>query len=178
MAENNTSSGNNTQVAGVMGATNAIPPQAWLYLIGVPLVIGGAYFILIKPLMKQLGAQTDGAKAADRLNDEVKRQPYWTGAYYKSFGGNTLKTHQAAEFATRLNGCMHDWASWSTPFGWGTDESCITGIFNLLGSKGNISMVSEQYSLMFNKELYSDLESEMAPEDLFAVTQKISQYAI
>ena len=39
-------------------------------------------------------------------------------------------------------------------------------------------MVSEQYSLMFNKELYADLESEMAPEDLFAVTQKISQYAI
>ena len=39
-------------------------------------------------------------------------------------------------------------------------------------------MVSEQYSLMYNNDLYADMESEMAPEDLFAVTQKISQYAI
>jgi|TARA_R110000824_G_scaffold199124_3_gene383175 hypothetical protein len=166
------------QQLSAMGAANAIPPQVFLYLIGVPLIIGGAYFILIKPLMKQIGAQTDAAKAADKLNDKVKSQPYWTGAYYKSFGGNTLKTHQAAEFATRLYNCMHAWDSWATPFGWGTDEACISGIFNLLGSKGNISMVSEQYSLMYNNDLYADMESEMAPEDLFAVTQKISQYAI
>ena len=170
-----------TQMGGMpqMGAaTSAIPPQAWFYLIGVPLLIGGVYFIVIKPMMIKIGAQTDAAKAADKMNDKVKSQPYWSGAYYKSFGGHTLQQYQAAQFATRLNNCMHEWWSWETPLGWGTDESCVAGVFNLLGSKGNISMVSEQYALMFNKELYADMESEMEPEDLFAVTQKISQYAI
>ena len=160
------------------GATSAIPPQAWAYLIGVPLVIGGVYFILIKPLMIKIGAQTDAAKAADKLNDKVKSQPYWSGAYYLSHGGNTLQPYQAAEFATRLYNCMHDWWSWETPLGLGTDEDCLTGIFNLLGSKGNISMVAEQYSLMFNYDLYSDMEGELSPEELFAITQKISLYAV
>jgi len=160
------------------GSTSAIPPRAWFYLIGVPLLIGGVYFIVIKPMMIKIGAQSDASKAADQLNDKVKSQPYWSGAYYKSFGGHTLQPFQAAQFATRLYNCMHEFWSLSTPFGWGTDEDCVAGVFNLLGSKGNISMVSEQYALMFNKELYGDMESEMEPEDLFAVTQKISQYAI
>lgn len=162
------------------GATSAIPPQAWLILIGVPIVVGGLYFLIAKPLMKRFGALTDAAKMADKMNDKVKSQPFWSGAYYKSGQGRgaTLQPFQAAQFATRLYNCMHEFWSLSTPFGLGTDESCITGVFNILGSKGNISIVSEQYALMFNKELYADLESEMEPEELFSITQKISQYAI
>jgi hypothetical protein len=171
-----------TQMGGMQqmggGSQSAIPPQAFLFLIGGALLVGGVYFIVIKPLMIKLGAQTDAAKAADKLNDKVKSQPYWSGAYYKSKGGNTLKVHQAAMFARKLNDCMHEWWSLQTPFGWGTDEDCITGIFGLLGSKGNISMVAEQYAMMFNTELYADMESELNEEELFSITQKISQYAI
>ena len=72
---------------------------------------------------------------------------------------------------------MHAWNSWQTPFGFGTDEACVAGVFNLLGSKGNISMVSEQYSLLYNKDLYNDMESEMDATEILQITQKISQYA-
>tara|TARA_R110000751_G_scaffold91334_1_gene179348 strand:- start:43 stop:606 length:564 start_codon:yes stop_codon:yes gene_type:complete len=163
-----------------MGAsTSVIPAGAWLLLIGVPIAIGGAYFLLIKPLLNKLGGQSDADKAAEQLNDKVKSQPYWSGAYYKSGQGRgaTLQPHQAGRMAQKLYDCMHGWTL-TTPFGIGTDETCITGVFNLLGSKGNISIVSEQYALMYNLELYADMESELEDTEMFAVTQKISQYAI
>ena len=158
-------------------ATSVIPPQAWFYIIGVPLFVGGVYFILVKPLMTKLGGLTQADKLADKQNDKMKRQPFWTPAYYKSYGGNSLQTWEAASFATRIYDCMHAWDSWSTPFGWGTDEACVAGVFNLLGSKGNISMVSEQYALLYNKDLYNDMESEMDATEMLQITQKISQYA-
>ena len=177
MEKSNKAAGNNTQVSGAMGVANAIPPQVFLYLIGVPLAIGASYFILIKPLLKKFGGQTEDSKAADDLNAKLKGQPYWSGSYYLSYGGDTIKTHEAAEFATRLHNCMHGWFD-GLIFGWGTDETCIFGIFGLLGSKGNISLVSQQYSLMFQRSLFSDMEDEMSSEELAQVAQKISLYAI
>ena len=38
-------------------------------------------------------------------------------------------------------------------------------------------MVSEQYSLLYNKDLYNDMESEMDATEILQITQKISQYA-
>ena len=35
-------------------ALSIIPPQAWFYIIGIPVVIGGAYFLVARPVLKKL----------------------------------------------------------------------------------------------------------------------------
>lgn len=160
---------------GAPSGASLIPPQAWLYLIGVPIAVGAVYFILVKPLLIKLGAQTEASKQADKINDQSKRQPFWTGNYYKQYGGNTLQTWEATAFASKLYDAMH--GQWFGT-GMGTDETAIYSVFNTLGSKGNISQVVEQYSLLHGSDLYTDLEDELEPEELVEVNQKISLYAV
>lgn len=160
------------------GGMGMIPPQAWLYIIGVPIVVGGVYFLVARPLMKKLNILQDKEdKELSKINDLMKKQPFWNGSWYKTNGGATLSDQDASMFAQKLIKAMGSTSGWYNPYSWGTDEEVIYGVFRSLGSKGNISKVVEAYAIKSNfRDLYTDLESELDNEDLSQVAQKISVY--
>jgi len=165
--------GNNKQSALAM-----LPPQAWLYIIGVPIVVGSVYFLVVKPILKATNVLKDKHdEEIDKINDKVKKQPFWNGSWYKTYGGATLSDQDASMFAKKLIDAMGSTSGWANPNSWGTDEETIYGVFASLGSKGNISKVVEAYAISSNyKDLYTDLEAELDNEDLNQVFQKISMY--
>ena len=154
------------------GMMSAIPPTAWFYIIGIPMVIGGIYFLVARPIMKKLNiVKTPEDKLADNTWNTIKLQPFWTANYYKSYGGDTIDQTEASNYANTLFQAMKG------GFGWGTDEASIMGVFSSLGSKGNISKVNEAYNIRYNADLLSHLEDELDVEDLLGIAQKISVYA-
>ena len=164
--------GTNPNIAKAGAVASAIPPQAWFYIIGVPIAIGGMYFLVAKPIMTKLNIlKTKEDEASDKVWAEVKKQPYWDGNYYKQKGGNTISPQEANDFATTLHQAMKGGA-----FGWGTDEHAINGVFSALGSKGNISMVAEAYNFTRGKDLVSELDGELNEAERMDLVQKISMY--
>tara|TARA_R100000152_G_C6770885_1_gene197220 strand:+ start:1239 stop:1787 length:549 start_codon:yes stop_codon:yes gene_type:complete len=167
-----TGGGTNPNMAKAGAVASAIPPQAWFYIIGIPLGIGGLYFLVYRPIMKKLNIlKTDEDEASDKVWTEVKKQPYWDGNYYKQRGGNTLSPQEANDFASTLYTAMKGGL-----FGMGTDEHAINGVFSALGSKGNISQVSEAYNLTRGADLVSDLDDELDEAERMDLVQKISMY--
>lgn len=158
-------------------ALSVIPPQAWFYIIGIPLVIGGVYFLVARPLLKKINViKTKEDVLADKTWNTIKLQPFWTANYYKTYAGDTISQNEASNYANILNQHMKggdDWWDW----GMGTDEPGVFGVFSTLGSKGNISKVAEAYNIRFNADLLSHLEDEMDTDDLLNIAQKISVYA-
>ena len=116
-----------------------IPPSMMIYVIGIPLTLGLVYFGLVRPVMRKFKLiETPEDKALKKLNDDVKRQPFWSASWYKTFGGNTLTDYDAGVFAQKLIDAMGS-TSWAiNPYSWGTNETKINGVFSALGSKGNI----------------------------------------
>jgi hypothetical protein len=154
-------------------ALSMIPPTAWFYIIGIPIVVGGVYFLVARPIMKKLNILEDKEdKEMDKINDNVKSQPFWTPNFYKKFGGDTISSTEAVNFANTLYRATRGGIT-----GWGTDEEAIFGVFNSLGSKGNISKVVEAYQIKHNSDLYTTLVDELDNEDMFEIAQKISLYA-
>jgi len=164
--------GTNSNIAKAGAVASAIPPQAWLYIIGIPIALGGMYFLMYKPILRKLNIiKTDEDEASDKVWTEVKKQPYWDGNFYKQNGGNTLTPQEANDFATSLYKAMKGGF-----LGMGTDEDAINGVFSALGSKGNISMVAEAYNLTRGGDLVSALDDELDEADRMAVVTKISTY--
>ena len=164
--------GTNPNIARAGAYASAIPPQAWLYIIGIPIALGGMYFLVYKPILRKFNVlKTDEDEASDKVWVEVKKQPYWDGNFYKQKGGNTLSNQEANDFASTLYQAMKGGF-----FGVGTDEDAINGVFSALGSKGNISMVAEAYNLTRGADLVSALDDELDEAERMAVVQKISTY--
>jgi len=154
-----------------------IPPVAWFYIIGIPVVIGGVYFLIARPIMKKLNLiETQEDKETKKIIDITKRQPFWNASWYVTHGGNTLNDYDAGEFAQQLIDAMGSTSGWYNPYSWGTNETAIYSVFGLLGSKGNISKVVEQYNIRAGQDLYADLESELAEDEMLQIAQKISMY--
>jgi|TARA_R110000822_G_scaffold47109_4_gene125154 hypothetical protein len=156
-------------------ALSIIPPQAWFYIIGIPVVIGGAYFLVARPVLKKLNViKTKEDEIADNTWNTIKLQPFWTANYYKTYSGDTIDQTEASNYAKELNEAMKG-GGWD--LGWGTDEAKILGVFGSLGSKGNISKVAEAYNIRHNADLLAHLEDELDTEDLLGIAQKISVYS-
>jgi len=165
---NNNTGGN----IGGQGVASAIPPQAWLYIIGIPMLIGGTYFLLWKPIMKKFDIlKTKEDVLAEETWNTIRLQPFWTNNYYKSYGGDTISSVEASNYANILYSAMKGGT------GWGTDEAAIYGVFSSLGSKGNISKVAEAYNIKYTADLLNQLEEEMDAEDLLEIATKVSVYS-
>ena len=165
----NQQGGQQGQGGGLLGA---IPPTAWFYIIGIPMVLGASYFLLFRPVLKKLNIiKTKEDELAEKIWKEVKLQPFWTANYYKSYGGDTISSQEASDYAQTLNTAMKG------GLGWGTNEDSIVGVFSALGSKGNISKVVEAYNISNQADLLAHLEDELAIEDLNEIATKISIYA-
>ena len=154
------------------GMLGAIPPQAWFYIIGIPMVLGASYFLFMRPVLRKLNIlKTNEDKLAEKIWKEVKLQPFWTANYYKSYGGDTISSQEASDYAKQLNTAMKG------GLGWGTNEEAIVGVFSALGSKGNISKVVEAYNISNQADLLAHLEDELSIEELNEIATKISIYA-
>ena len=156
------------------GGGSVIPPQAWFYIIGIPLVLGGVYFLMVRPVMKKLNIiKTAEDEAGEQTWVIIRKQPFWTNNYYKGMGGDTITSEEAARYAKILYEAMK--GGWT--FGAGTDKDAIYGVFSSLGSKGNISKVAEAYQIKYYADLLNHLEDELDTEDLLEVATKISMYS-
>ena len=158
----------------------SIPPKAWLYIIGVPLVIGGAYFGVVRPILRKIGAmKTDEEKALEKVNDLVEKQPFWSRSYYLTVnnGVKPLTETQATHYSDELYDAMHGGRWYTMGFGWGTDEEKINGAIRNIGSKAGISQVSEKYWNTRQSDLLTSLQDELNTEDFGQVSQIISTYA-
>ena len=144
-----------------------------LYLLGTPIMLGLGYLFVINPLLKKLGLKPDAEdKELEKLREEVLVSPIWTPQFYQNNGGNTLTYNMAQVYAERLYDAME--GGWT---GWGTDENAIAGVFNELGSTGNVSIVSEAYQEMYGGSLINVLDSELNVKDFSTyVVAPISQY--
>ena len=151
----------------------AIPPQAWFYIIGVPIAIGAAYFLLYRPIAKKLNiVKTKEDEVAEQTWNQIRLQPFWTANYYKSYGGDTITAQEAADYAGTIYEAINGGF-----FGMGTDEDAIYSVFSILGSKGNISKVAEAYNIRYKKDLLNDMEGDLNSEELIEVGTKISVYS-
>lgn len=150
-------------------ALGMIPPQVYLYVIGIPVVVGVAYFGVVRPILKSVGVfKTPESKEMEKVNDSMWVGKYWSPIWHTINGGVTLSDYQARNYAKTL----YD-ATW----GWGTDEEAIYGVFEQLGSKGNVSKVAEAYARSYdNASLMETLKSELDSEEALALAQKITNF--
>lgn len=162
---------------GNSGGGSKIPPQMWFYIIGIPLILGGGYFGIMRPILKKFGViKSLEDKELKKINEDVERQPFWKPSWYQANGGDTLTSAEARHFAKELAEAMHGKGTW-WDVGWGTDENKIASVFRKLNSKGNISKVAEEYSNMYSKDLLTSLNRELNEEEFGNfVSQPISQY--
>lgn len=159
---------------GSPSVAGSIPPKVWLYIIGIPLVVGGAYFGVVRPILRKIGAlQSPEDKAFDKVNDLTEKQPFWSRSYYLTInnGVKPLTETQATHYANELYKSMKGGF-----FGWGTDENKLWGVFRNIGSKAGISQVSEKYFNTKQSDLLSDIKDELSPDYLSRVAQIISTY--
>lgn len=156
----------------VSSGASMIPPQAWFYIIGVPMVLGASYFLVMRPILKKFKIlKTKEDVAGEETWNLIRKQPFWTNNYYKTYGGDTINSNESSDYARILNKAMKG------GLGWGTDESAIFGVFSSLGSKGNISKVAEAYNISYKADLLNHLEEELDTDDLLEVATKISIYS-
>jgi hypothetical protein len=157
-----------------------------IYMLGTPIVLAGVYFVVVNPILKRLGIKDSAEdKAYEKINEDVSAGAFWSPTYYKQNGGATISSSYADVYAQRLYCSMFSgyWSGCGTQGflgiggGWGTDESAIAGVFEALGSKGNISLVAERYNEVYDSNLQADLESELDEQEFGRyVSNKISKY--
>ena len=158
-----------TQGQAGASALGMIPPQVYLYVIGIPVVIGFAYFGIVRPILKKTGViDTPESKEMDKINDSLWSGRYWSPLWYKNNGGKSITEQQAVSYANIIKDAVD---------GWGTDEEAIYGVFEQLGSKGNVSKVAESYSRIQGGESLSErLKSELDDEEQLTLASKITNY--
>ncbi len=153
----------------------SIPLKVYLYVIGVPLLIGGGYFLVYKPLKKFITGRSGAEESAyDKVNDISTRQSWWGRSYYLSVnnGIKPLTESRAKFYADELHDGMHGGVDW-WDLGLGSDEPQIYGTIRQIGSKAGISQVAEKYYNTWHKDLLEDMRSELEPDELYRVNQII-----
>ena len=150
-------------------ALGMIPPQVYLYVIGIPVLVGVAYFGIVRPILKETGLiKTPESKEMDKVNDTLWGGKYWSPTWYKTNGGVSLSPQQAKEYAEEIGDGVN--------YFWGTDEEKIYGVFERLGSKGNISKVAESYNTIYGESLSERLKSELNDEEQLVIAEKITRF--
>ena len=177
MSNNNTGGGQPPIRQQISSGASLIPPQAWFYIIGIPVVLGGMYFLVYKPVLQKLNIfKTKEDEAGEETWNNIRKQPFWTNNYYKTYGGDTITSVESSEYAKNLYEAMKGGGVWYD-LGAGTDEEGIFGVFSSLGSKGNISKVAEAYNIRYKADLLNHLEDELDTDDKLEVATKISMYS-
>tara|TARA_R110002153_G_scaffold240474_8_gene395118 strand:+ start:1927 stop:2433 length:507 start_codon:yes stop_codon:yes gene_type:complete len=165
----NSNTGQTTQM--ISSGASMLPPQAWLFIVGVPIVLFAGFYFRKKLLQKVGIFKTKEDEAGEETWNIIRKQPFWTNNYYKTYGGDTITSVESSEYAKNLYEAMKG------GLGWGTDEESIFGAFSSLGSKGNISKVAEAYNIRYKADLLNHLEDELDTDDKLEVATKISMYS-
>jgi hypothetical protein len=164
---------------GSPSVAGSIPPKVWLYIIGIPLIIGGAYFGLVRPILKKFGVLKSAEdKAFDKVNDLSEKQPYWSRSYYLTInkGVKPLTETQSTNYANQLWDAMFGGKWYTLGTGIGTNETKLYGVFRNVASKAGISQISEKYYNTRQSDLIEDLKDELKEEEMATISQIISLY--
>ena len=158
--------------AGSGGGIQSLLPL--VYLLGMPIMMGIGYLVFINPLLKKLGLKDSKEdKAMALLKEQVKSSPIWTSYFYQTEGGDTMTPQEMGIYAQRIYDATRGGFLW----GAGTSENEISGVFNQLGSTGNVSLLSEVYFQMYGQDLLEVLDGELDNEDFITyVATPISKY--
>lgn len=155
--------------SGKPSALGMIPPQVYIYIIGIPVLVGVAYFGVIRPILKKTGViDTPESKEMDLVNDKLWVGGYWNPKWYVNNGGANIDDNMAKRYAETVYDAI---------WGWGTDEEAIYGVFERLGSKGNISKVAEAYGRLYsNSSLVEGIKGDLGDEEALTLASKIANY--
>ena len=139
-----------------MKVNNKITPQFYLYVIGIPLAIGVAYFGIIRPILKKTGVidsneEKKGKKALSKLSgmQVLSPQLYLNNKDKVSISSSVANTLATQIYEGKYGGCI----------GCCDDETKGVGAITSAGSKVNISYIAYQFNILYGASMESYLES-------------------
>ena len=137
-----------------------IPPQVYIYVIGIPVAVVVIYFGILNPLLKQLGIKDDKAdkKASDK-NFKESEKNYWTLEYWKNAKQRpSISESQADDIAEQI----YDANSW-----YNDNEESVGNAFRKMNmNKSNVSLVADRFSHLYKEDLYGYLDNFLNPEEM------------
>lgn len=150
----------------------AIPPQVYLYVIGVPVVIGVAYFGIVKSLLQTLNIIDDaedrkGKKAFSKLSNSQVLSPQ---LYLNNKSKVSISSSKANTLATQI----YD-GKWGGCGGFCDDEDKGVGAIQNAGSRVNISYIAYQFNILYGSSMETYLKDYLEPEDWITIENYISK---
>lgn len=115
------------------------------------IIIGGAYFLIIKPILQKLGIQqSPEEKELERLDTVKPSENVWSGAGYKfPAGALLLKNDVASKYAKQIYDA----------FGFfGDDEAVILGIFRALKTQSQVAWLAKVFKEKYKTDLLTFLQ--------------------
>lgn len=140
-----------------------------LYVTGGALIIGIAYFGIVKPVFEFVGIKDSREDKENKsLIEKGSKSQYWSPSYWKENPGKlTYAEANYLQFAKNL---------YDATTGWGTNEEAIYGVFRKLTTAQDISRVADIYFIRADKDLYQVLVDELDLEELATLQNIINNF--
>jgi hypothetical protein len=164
MSKLSQNSSSSTEMLGSFSAT-----RITLIVVGGAIVIGIAYFGIIKPVFEFVGIKDS---KEDKENKETVEQglkkPYWNPNFWRN-NPNRLSYPESKYVSMAQQ--LYD-ATRGGFFGWGTAEEAIYGVFRQLPTSFDVSKLADVYQISHSEDFYQMLNDELDTEE-FAILQTI-----
>jgi hypothetical protein len=152
-------------------------------LLGAAIVVGATTFIIVRRKKNNkkidlINKILDG-KAEDPSQDVNAISGYWTANYWKSLSPNTKLVNDPAIFAyvKKIAQQIYDGVSPSLSNPITDNPSQITAAFNTVNSQLGISVLSDAFQQIYNKDLLSWLTDRMDTTEQKMALEKIKSRA-
>ena len=136
-----------------------LPPQAWAYIIGIPVAVAVVYFGVLNPILKATGIKDDKAdKDAKREQERQKKADWWKPSFWKNRKNRvTIDSNQADMLAQQI----YDAAGF-----FNDDEEAVSDVFKNITSKEDLSRLADRFSIRYKKDLHDYLISFNEPDTM------------
>jgi len=146
--------------------------KIFLIAIGVPLLVGFAYFGVVRPILRKLNIvdtkeEKKGLKSLLKISTKQVLSPQF---YIENKNKVTISSSIANTLATQVyegkyGGCG----------GFCDDETKGVGAITSAGSKVNISYIAYQFNILYGASMESYLETYLEPENWITIENYISK---
>ena len=145
-----------------------------LIVVGGAIVVGIAYFGIIKPVFEFVGIKDSRLdKENKKTIEDGLKQPYWNPNYWRN-SPNRLNYPESkySSLAQQLYG-----ATRGGFLGWGTEEETVYGIFRQLSSVYDISKIADVYQISQGEDLYQMLNDELGTDEMVILQRIVNNTA-
>lgn len=151
-------------------------PETDVIMKGVYLVAALLVLFLVFKLLSGLGIiRTKKKKLKDIKKKEsmsdFRTMDYFNPNYKDTHMFKKIGINKANDYAQRLKKALYPWVT----FGLGTNEEGIYSIFGELDNKGNISEISSQYYLRYDRDLRTDILNDLKTKEIVTLTDIINK---